>query len=144
MNATNNQTPTPIPSKSYVEVANEPLHKELFKNNHLRVYLVELAPGQSTLMHRHVHDTFYIVVKGGIIKTIDYTPKDKYPIIFSGNVSMLSKLRMLVEKKKHGQVLMKTGIAFLLNHKKHPTVHKAETSCENKHPMMMIGVELIN
>lgn len=52
----------------YVEVMQEPSHKEVFINDQSRIYLVDIPPGEKTLFHRHSVDTVYIVLSEGWIK----------------------------------------------------------------------------
>ena len=47
------------PSKA-VDVGAEPSHKLVLQNGSTRVFRVELAPGQATLLHHHSHD--YVAV----------------------------------------------------------------------------------
>lgn len=39
-----------------VEINAEPHHHLIFQNAHVRVFREELAPGETTLLHRHAHD----------------------------------------------------------------------------------------
>lgn len=43
-----------------VEITAEPSHHLVFENDSVRVFLVEVAPGASTLMHRHRHDYLFV------------------------------------------------------------------------------------
>jgi quercetin dioxygenase-like cupin family protein len=49
------QTPT-------VEIASEPSHQQIFQNDYIRVFKVEIAPHAATLMHRHHHDYFLVAL----------------------------------------------------------------------------------
>ncbi len=42
--------PVPVP------VEDEPFHKTVFKNDYVQAFRVHIEPGQSSLMHIHVHD----------------------------------------------------------------------------------------
>jgi quercetin dioxygenase-like cupin family protein len=45
-----------------VEITNEPHHHFLFENELVRVFYVEVPPGQATLIHRHRHDYIYVTL----------------------------------------------------------------------------------
>jgi hypothetical protein len=45
-----------------VEITNEPHHHFLFENQYVRVFNVEVAPQQATLMHRHRHDYVFVTL----------------------------------------------------------------------------------
>lgn len=52
----------------------------LFENDAVRVWDLQLAPGESTGMHRHELDYFYVVVGDGKLQRVDpdgtrHTPK---------------------------------------------------------------------
>lgn len=127
---------------NYVEVKYEPSHKEIFVNNESRIYLAEIAPGEKTLFHRHSVDTLYIVLSGGWIKTEDAIKGAKYPIIFSGDVTIIDKCKMALSKLIKKEVFMSKGLSFILKHKKYPTVHRALASDKNTGNIVMLGIEL--
>ena len=43
----------------------------LFENERVRVWDLQLAPGQSTGMHRHVNDYLYVVIGDGSLQAAD-------------------------------------------------------------------------
>jgi quercetin dioxygenase-like cupin family protein len=45
-----------------VEITGEPHHHLVFSNDQVRVFAVEVPPHSATLMHRHDHDYFYVVL----------------------------------------------------------------------------------
>lgn len=45
-----------------VEIASEPLHHLVLENEYVRVFLVEVPPGVTTLLHRHRHDYVFVVL----------------------------------------------------------------------------------
>lgn len=45
--------------------------KLLFENDQVRVWDLTLAPGESTGMHRHQHDYFYVVIGGGQLQGVN-------------------------------------------------------------------------
>jgi len=52
-----------------VPVEQEPKHKTVLENEFVRVYRVEIPPGESALLHRHAQDYFWIVVRGADLET---------------------------------------------------------------------------
>jgi quercetin dioxygenase-like cupin family protein len=47
---------------SEVEITNEGHHHLAFENEYIRVFKVEVAPQDSTLMHRHGHDYVFVIL----------------------------------------------------------------------------------
>ncbi len=45
-----------------VPVSQEPSHHLVLENQYTRTYQVEVAPGASTLLHRHDHDYLFVVI----------------------------------------------------------------------------------
>jgi len=45
-----------------VEITHEPHHHFLFENELVRLFYVEVPPGQPTLIHRHRHDYIYVTL----------------------------------------------------------------------------------
>jgi quercetin dioxygenase-like cupin family protein len=45
-----------------VEITQEPHHHFLLENEYVRVFRVEVAPQESTLMHRHRHDYIFVTL----------------------------------------------------------------------------------
>jgi quercetin dioxygenase-like cupin family protein len=45
-----------------VEITAEPAHHLTFENEHVRVFLVEVAPGAATLLHQHRHDYLFVTL----------------------------------------------------------------------------------
>lgn len=52
-----------------VPVEQEPRHKTVLENEFVRVFRVEIPPGESALLHRHAQDYFWIVVRGSDMET---------------------------------------------------------------------------
>lgn len=46
-----------------VSTTHEPHHRVVFEDDHVRIFNVELPPGESTLLHRHESD-YYVVIVG--------------------------------------------------------------------------------
>jgi len=57
------RAPEPVP------VEQEPKHKTVLENEFVRVYRVEIPPGERALLHRHAQDYFWIVVRGSEMET---------------------------------------------------------------------------
>jgi hypothetical protein len=55
-------------TEEYVEVRDEPRHRHRFENEFVRVYDVLIPPGDTTLYHRHVEDTFYVAVNEATVR----------------------------------------------------------------------------
>jgi hypothetical protein len=55
-------------AEQYVEVRDEPRHRRRFENEFVRVYDVLIAPGDTTLYHRHTEDTFYVAVNEATVR----------------------------------------------------------------------------
>jgi quercetin dioxygenase-like cupin family protein len=45
-----------------LEITAEPHHRLVLENSYVRAFLVDIPPGQATLMHRHHHDYVYVVL----------------------------------------------------------------------------------
>ena len=43
----------------------------LFENDRVRIWDLRLAPGESTGLHRHTSDYFYVVIGGGTLQGAD-------------------------------------------------------------------------
>jgi len=55
-------------AEEYVEVRDEPRHRRRFENEFVRLYDVEIPPGDTTLYHRHTEDTFYVAVNEATVR----------------------------------------------------------------------------
>lgn len=47
---------------------NGPMRKQVFQNDRLTAYAIDIVPGQSSPMHRHEHDMLTVSVSDGILK----------------------------------------------------------------------------
>src|SRR3954451_6265612 len=59
-------------SDDWVEVRDEPRHRRRFEDEFVRVYDVLVPPGDTTLFHRHVEDTFYVAVNEATVHDTTY------------------------------------------------------------------------
>jgi len=50
-----------------VEITGEPHHHLVLENEYVRVFKVEVAPHESTLMHRHRHDYVFVTLGGSMV-----------------------------------------------------------------------------
>lgn len=53
------------------EVSDQVGTKLLFENDRVRVWDLSLAPGESTGVHRHENDYFFVTVGGGLLQGVD-------------------------------------------------------------------------
>ena len=51
----------------------------LFENERVRVWDLSLKPGESTGLHRHENDYFFVVIGGGTLQAVDEEGKKKSP-----------------------------------------------------------------
>ena len=102
--------------ESWVEVRDEPRHRQRFENDFARVYDVRIPPGDTTLYHRHTEDTFYVSI-----------------------------LPARVRNRTWGESEAQTndvpqGIAICAPHREHPLTHQVSNVGEGN--MRMIGAEV--
>jgi len=128
---------------NYVEVNKEPIHKELFKNQYVRLYLATIRPGERTLYHRHSEDTVYIVVQGGSIGNQIVGNSKRYPMDFPKSFGIFGKIRLGASNLLLGSVRMPKGFFFCMLHKKQPVIHRATASNDNLRDIIMMGIEII-
>lgn len=126
----------------FVDVNDEPLHKEALKNEYIRLYVVTIPSGTKTLYHRHSVNTVYAVIQGGIVKTDIVGSSNRYPMEFPKSFHIFTKLRWGIRNLLVGSINMSKGFFFVLPHKSRPIVHRAEVSQKNKDDMIMLGVEI--
>jgi hypothetical protein len=127
---------------NYVEVAEEPMHVEHFKNEHFRLYIATIPPGESTLYHRHSEDTLYIVLDGGLIRNEYYNDKQINRILFPKSVKLLTILYLGLQSVFARHVYFPGKLFFLMANKKRESIHRAITSIENKRNMRLMGIEI--
>ena len=53
---------SPVPAQ--IPVHEEPFHQPVYHNGTMRILRVALAPGDTSLFHRHSHNIFYATLKG--------------------------------------------------------------------------------
>ena len=52
----------------WVEVRDEPRHRQRFENDYARAYDVRIPPGDLTLYHRHTEDTLYVSIHAARVR----------------------------------------------------------------------------
>lgn len=133
-----------VESTEFVDVDQEPLHKELFSNSHFRVYRALLTPGRETEYHRHFRNTLYIVCKGGRINTELLSGSPACPNILPKGLSWKVKLKLLVGKLFSGNLDLSAGFLFYMPSRDFPVVHKASASRKNMENMNLLGIEILH
>ena len=126
----------------YVEVNDEPKHKEVYSNKYVRIYQAILKPGETTQFHRHQLDTMYLVISGGSIRTENSSKFKRYPIHFPKPIGIIQMVKMLWGKWILGSIYMPDGFVFFLTHKKNPCIHRAIASDTNRKDMVLMGFEM--
>ncbi len=132
-------------SKEYfVEVNDEPLHQEVYKNDYVRIYRAILKPGESTNFHRHSKNTLYITLQGGSITTEKMRGAPACPTVVSKRVSLNTRIRLLFQKVFYSYLNIFNGFVFYMPSEKNPVIHKAIASCNNSFNMDLIGIEVLS
>jgi hypothetical protein len=126
----------------YVEVANEPLHKEVYADGYFRAYLATLSPGQATLYHRHSEDTLYVVIKGGTMRTTGSKGEKRSPMVFPRSFPLHKKLWLALQNVFTGSAYLPDGLSFFMPSRKHPSIHMASASPHNRDEVCLMGIEL--
>jgi len=127
----------------YVEVAHDPTHPEIYKSEHLRIYIATIPPGKSTLYHRHSEDTVYIVLEGGKIRTKNYKGYKRSSTYFPRSFPFYNKFWFAVQTIFTGSVSLPKKLFFLMLNKKQDAIHKVSASSRNSTDMRLMGVEII-
>jgi hypothetical protein len=126
----------------YVEVANEPLHKEVYANRYFRAYLATLSQGQTTAYHRHSEDTLYLVIKGGRMSTTNYKGHPRSPMVFPCSFPFYKKLWLALQSDFVGSVYLPAGLSFFMPTRERPSIHKAAASPHNRDEVRLMGIEM--
>lgn len=127
----------------YVEVVDEPLHVEQFRNERIRVYYVTLAPGASTLFHRHSENTLYVVIEGGVSSSEEPgRQKQRIPGV-GRSLSLGAKLSLAAQRLILGQTHVPTAALVMQYHAAHPLTHRVCAAARNQRAMQLIGIEIM-
>jgi hypothetical protein len=101
---------------TFVEVADEPKHHELFDTPDIRAMLIRIAPGAETLFHRHTEDTIYVILSECELRDTTYG---------ASNISNSA---------------LQAGIAICRQHRHNELIHKIENHGGTE--ALMVGIEL--
>ena len=131
-------------ARDWVEVAVEPDHEEIFKNELIRVYVAVIRPGEETLYHRHHKDTLYVVLEGGknYSTTLPGTKSVKY--VLPRSISPLQKVKWLLTRSIYGWTDLPKSIYVLMHNEGNPVIHKVRGAEDNPSDMRMMGIEFLN
>jgi hypothetical protein len=125
----------------WVDVSAEPNHVEQFRSDTVRVYEVTIDPGTATLYHRHSRDTVYVITSGGRFRSQE-PGHQRSRTSLGRSTGLLSQLRLLVSRLRHGWLQMPSGTVVLQPHRDFPLIHRVHAHPSNPGPIRMIGVEL--
>ncbi len=139
---TNSATSDNTAASAYVEVADEPLHKEVYADGYFRVYGVTLSPGQATDYHRHSEDTLYVVIKGGAMRTIGFRGARRSPMVFPRSFPLYRQLWLALQNAFTGAGYLPDGLSFFMPTRSRPTVHRAIASPRNRDEVCLMGIEI--
>lgn len=126
----------------YVEVADEPLHREVYADPYFRAYRAILSPGQTTDYHRHSEDTLYVVIKGGIMRTINFKGEKRSPMVFSRGFPLRKKIWLALQNVFTGSARLPDGLSFFMPTREHPSIHMAAASPHNRGEVCLMGIEM--
>lgn len=129
--------------QDWVEVAEEPDHGEIFRNEHIRVYVAVIRPGRETLYHRHDKDTLYVVLQGGrnYSSTLPGSKAGKY--VFPRSIPLTRKIRWLLTRAIFGWTYLPKSIYLLMHNEGNPIVHRVSGAKDNPSDMRMMGIEFL-
>ena len=128
---------------SFVEVNDEPLHREVYKNDHIRIYRAILKPGDSTDFHRHSKNTLYVSLRGGNITTETMKGTPACSTVLSMRVSLIRRILLLFQKVLCSSLNIYSGFIFYVPSEKNPVIHRAIASSKNLANMDLMGIEIL-
>ena len=126
----------------YVEVNDEPVHVEWFRNESVRVYMATIAPGTKTLYHRHSENTLYIAIEGGIHHIEVPGSQKQRPVGLPKSLRLATKATWLMRRFVFGTLDLPNSIVLMQYHRGFPVIHQVCASSKNKRPMRLLGVEV--
>ena len=106
----------------YVEVADEPNHVEQFKNQFVRVYMATIPPGAKTLMHRHVENTLYVVIEGGVNSSDEAGKQEKLVVGLPRSTPLSRKLAWATTRLLFGSMRLQRSQFFVQYHRGRPYI----------------------
>lgn len=125
----------------WVEVADEPDHRELFRNKMIRVYEAVIRPGCETLYHRHDKDTLYVVLEGGKNDSAALPGSRAGKYVFPRSIGLSRKIRWILTFSLFGWTYLPKSIYFFMHSQGSPIIHKVRGSKDNPSAMRMLGIE---
>ena len=130
--------------QDWVEVAAEPNHEEIFRNERIRVYIAVIRSGEETLYHRHDKDTLYVVLEGGknYSTTLPGTRSVKY--VLPKSISLKQKVEWLLTRSIYGWTNLPRSAYVLMHNDGNPVIHKVRGSEDNPSDMRLMGIEFLN
>lgn len=133
-----------LSAQDWVEVADEPNHEELFKNEQIRVYIAVIRPGRETAYHRHDKDTLYVVLEGGknTSNTLPGTKSTKY--VFPKSIGLTRKIKWGLTRLICGWTYLPRSIYLLMHNDGNPVIHKVRGSEDNPSDMRLMGIEFLD
>lgn len=126
----------------WVDVSAEPHHVEQFRIRGVRVYEVTIAPGNSTLFHRHHRDTIYIRTTTGRSRS-DEPGHQLMQAVLGRSTGVATRARLRAGRRlSRGWVQIPVGTVLLQPHHSLPLIHRVIAHPSNQCPLRIIGVEL--
>jgi hypothetical protein len=125
----------------FVDVEDEPDHKEQLCNAMVRVYRATIRPGGRTLYHRHCRDTVYVVAGGGTFRS-EEPGRPRQHTSVGRSVPRIRQLGWLLRKKLLGSTSLPDGTVLVQHHGEHPLVHRVCAAPHNGSALQLVGVEL--
>lgn len=132
-----------IDRAGYVEVADEPLHVEVFRSRRFRAYVAAIPPGTATLYHRHAEDTVYVVVDGGGLRTELRRGSAPSPMVLPRSFSLPRRICLALRYAVTGSVVVPDGMFFAMLNARKETIHRATASIRNRGDLRLMGVEVL-
>jgi len=110
-----------------VEVAAEPSHHLKVENEYVRAYFVEIAPGQSTLMHHHGTDYVAVAIGAAEVDSVSPDGTTKHIAFQDGQVNY-APAGVVHAVTNKGPATFRNATIEMLQNQGHPVCVK---NCEN-------------
>jgi hypothetical protein len=131
-------------AQGWVEVADEPNHEEVFKNEQIRVYVAVIHPGQETSYHRHDRNTLYLVLEGGKNYSTTLPDSNSSKYVFPKSISLKRKIKWGLTRLIYGWTYLPKSIYFFMYNSGNPVIHKVRASEDNQCALELMGIEFLN
>ncbi len=115
------------PATATVEVAGEPSHHLKVENEYVRAYFVEIAPGQSTLMHHHSTDYVAVAIGPSEVDSIGPGGTTKHIAFQDGQVNY-APAGVVHAVRNPGPATFRNATIEMLQNQGHPVCVK---NCDN-------------